>query len=29
VGTLLEAVGARLATVEPADSQVLRPIVFA
>jgi DNA polymerase-3 subunit epsilon len=26
---LLDAVGARLATVEPADAQVLRPIVFA
>ncbi|HEY0373646.1 MAG TPA: exonuclease domain-containing protein [Amnibacterium sp.] len=29
VTTLLDAVGSRLATVEPADAQVLRPIVFA
>jgi DNA polymerase-3 subunit epsilon len=29
VAALLEAVGARLTTVEPADAQVLRPIVFA
>jgi hypothetical protein len=29
VANLLDAVGSRLSTVEPADAQVLRPIVFA